>query len=108
MKGQVADFSLNSWRSHKLKRVVKATLGSEALAMDDALAEVEWIRALWHELLDPSSCVLDGSQDFEIASIRVRDHGTGAHVTDAKACLICSAGGQETLANAAERRSMSL
>ena len=102
MKGQAADFSLNSWRSHKLKRVVKATLGSEALAMDDALAEVEWIRALWHELLDPSSCVLDGSrlgdtesamvvrlpehnEDFEIASIRVKDDGTGAHVTDAKA-----------------------
>ena len=50
MEGKKAPFSLNSWRSHKLKRVVKATLGSEALAMDDALAEVEWIRALWQEI----------------------------------------------------------
>ena len=49
-----ADFSISSWRSHKLKRVVKATLGSEALAMDDALAEIEWVRALWHEVLNHS------------------------------------------------------
>ena len=31
MKGLEADFSINSWKSHRLKRVVKATLGSEAL-----------------------------------------------------------------------------
>eukprot|EP00913_Durusdinium_trenchii_P018599 g17477.t1 len=49
LNGARADFSINSWRSHKLKRVVKATLGSEALAMDDALAEIEWVRAMWHE-----------------------------------------------------------
>ena len=46
LKGHQAQFSINSWRSHRLKRVVKATLGSEALAMDDALAEIEWVRAL--------------------------------------------------------------
>ena len=96
-----ADFSLNSWRSHKLKRVIKATLGSEALAMDDALAEVEWVRALWHEVLDPSTSVLDGTrlgdaesamvlrlpehEDESVASVRITDQATGAHVTDAKA-----------------------
>ena len=29
LDGGLADFSINSWRSHKLRRVVKATLGSE-------------------------------------------------------------------------------
>ena len=53
MKGQRASFSINSWRSHRLKRVAKATLGSEALAMDDALAEIEWVRALWQEVMKP-------------------------------------------------------
>jgi len=103
LKGLRARFSINSWRSHRLKRVVKATLGSEALAMDDALAEIEWVRALWHEVLDPSTNVLDGArlgnqqsvlvmrtpEDREfsesVASIRVKDDEVGAHVTDAKA-----------------------
>ena len=98
--GKLADFSVNSWRSHRLKRVVKATLGSEALAMDDALAEVEWVRAMWHEALDPSSSVLDGTrlgdeqsllvmrmpEDEEKAkSIHIQDKEFGIHVTDAKA-----------------------
>ena len=103
LKGALARFSINSWRSHRLKRVVKATLGSEALAMDDALAEIEWVRALWHEVLDPSTNVLDGTrlgdeqsvlvmrtpEDREfaesVASVRVKDDTIGAHVTDAKA-----------------------
>eukprot|EP00913_Durusdinium_trenchii_P003672 g3399.t1 len=71
MEGNEADFSINSWRSHRLKRVVKATLGSEALAMDDALAEIEWIRALWHEIMDPSSCVMDRTRLGPEASVLV-------------------------------------
>lgn len=62
MNGELADFSINSWKSHKLRRVVKAILGSEALAMDDALAEIECVRALWHEILDTTSSVLDGAR----------------------------------------------
>ena len=58
-EGKVADFSINSWRSHKLKRVIKATLGSETLAMYDALTEIEWIRALWHEVMDRSSQIMN-------------------------------------------------
>ena len=58
LDGQKAAFSINSWKSHRLKRVVKATLGSEALAMDDALAEIEWLRAFWHEVMDPASTVV--------------------------------------------------
>ena len=86
--GKAAAFSINSWRSHRLKRVVKATLGSEALAMDDALAELEWIRALWCEILDPASCILDGARfgDNESAlAVRQTDDSESIHVTDAKA-----------------------
>ena len=99
MHGERADFSINSWKSHRLKRVIKATLGSEALAMDDALGEVEWIRALWHEVMNPSSSVMDGSrlgpepsamvvklpdeEPEDVRSIRVKDDRTGIHVTDA-------------------------
>ena len=97
LDGQKAAFSINSWKSHRLKRVVKATLGSEALAMDDALAEIEW---LWHEVMDPASTVMDGSrlgnedsilvvrlpeEAEDVRSIRINDRATGAHVTDAKA-----------------------
>ena len=94
-------FSINSWKRHRLKRVVKATLGSEAWAMDDALAEIEWLRALWHEVMDPASTVMDGSklgnedsilvvrlpeeEAEDVRSIRINDRATGAHVTDAKA-----------------------
>ena len=103
MKGEPADFSINSWKSHRLKRVVKATLGSEALAMDDALAELEWIRALWHEVMDPSSSVMDGTrfgeeqsvlvvriedeeeEEQNVPAIRIKDESESPHVTDAKA-----------------------
>ena len=68
--------------------------------MDDALAEVEWVRAMWHEALDPSSSVRDGTrlgdeqsllvmrmpEDEEKAkSIHIQDKEFGIHVIDAKA-----------------------
>ena len=36
-----------------MRRVVKASLGSEAQALDDALGELEWVRAIWSEMTDP-------------------------------------------------------
>ena len=100
LDSKLADFSINSWRSHRLKRVVKATLGSEALAMDDALAEIEWIRALWHEVMNMTTSVMDGTRlgdeksvlvmkmpedEENVRAIQIYDDGRGAHVTDAKA-----------------------
>ena len=57
MKGELAKISINSWKSHRLRRAVKASLGSEALAMDDGLAELEWIKALFCEIVVPGTCV---------------------------------------------------
>ena len=41
--------SLNSWRTHRVRRAVKAGLGSEALALDDDLAELEGLWAMYSE-----------------------------------------------------------
>lgn len=64
---------------------------------------LQWVRALWHEVMNPASSVLDGTRlgdqqsalvmrcpdDEEFsewaASIQIVDNGLGAHVTDAKA-----------------------
>ena len=62
--GALARVSLNSLRSHRLRRVVKASLGCEALAMDDGLSELEWLRAMYVE-----SCVPDSQQPATAAGL---------------------------------------
>ncbi len=54
-QGREAPFSLITWKSKRVRRVVKASLGSEAQALDDALGELEWVRAIWSEMTDPQS-----------------------------------------------------
>ena len=52
--------------------------------MDDALAELEWIR---REVMNKDSCVLDGARlggDESILAVRVKDDEPALHVTDAK------------------------
>ena len=44
-----APFSTMSWVSHKIKRVVGSTMAAESFSFSDALAEAEWIWALWQE-----------------------------------------------------------
>ena len=43
--------SILSWRSAKLKRRVSSTLAGEALAFNQALAEVEWIQLMIRDVL---------------------------------------------------------
>ena len=62
LKRKLADFSVNSWASRRVKRAVKASLGSEALAMDDALAELEWLRAMYSEVCVPNTSIADGTR----------------------------------------------
>ncbi|CAE7931245.1 GIP, partial [Symbiodinium necroappetens] len=70
MNEEIAKISVNSWKSHRLKRVVKASMGAEALAMDDALAELEWVRAMYTEAVKYDYCLHDldryGSQESVI------------------------------------------
>ena len=75
-KGELAKISINSWKSHRLRRAVKASLGSEALAMDDGLAELEWIKALFCEIVVPGTCVSDGTRygdDETVTVVRCKD-----------------------------------
>ena len=87
--GKLAMFSINCWRSHRLKRVVKASLGSEALAMDDGLAELEWLRAMFAESCVANSTVCDGSRFGpgldSIMIVRQQDDAESILVTDARA-----------------------
>ena len=53
MAGKLSPLSLICWKSHKLRQTVKASLGSEALAMDDGMAELEWLRAMHAEVCIP-------------------------------------------------------
>ena len=59
LAGKLARTSIMCWKSHKLRRVVKASLGSEALAMDDGLSELEWLRAMLAEVCVPEARVMD-------------------------------------------------
>ena len=62
MDGELAPMSILCWRSHKLRRVVKASLGSEALAMDDGMSELEWLRAMYAEVCVPEAAVTDAAR----------------------------------------------
>ena len=77
--GALAMFSIICCRSHRPRRVVKASLGSEALAMDDGLAELEWLRAMFAESCAENSTICDGSRfgpDLEsIMIVRQKDDG---------------------------------
>ena len=87
MNEEIAMISVNSWKSHRLKRVVKASMGAEALAMDDALAELECVRALYTEAVKCDYCLHDldryGSQESVITVRLPEDDDQSIIVTDA-------------------------
>ena len=82
--------SILSWRSAKLKRRVVSTLASEALALDQALGELEWLQIMhrdvmyndvnrrnWRESILPFQAVM--KEDCEL-----RDRLSQCNITDAK------------------------
>ena len=85
--GALAKFSINCWRSHRLRRVVKASLGSEALAMDDGLAEFGF--AMFAESCVENSTISDGTRFGpgldSLMIVRQRDEAESILVTDARA-----------------------
>ena len=108
--GALARFSINCWRSHRLRRVVKASLGSEASAMDDGLAELEWRRAMYAESCIPDSTICDGTRfgpDLDsVVVARKKDNEESFMVTDARALYDLSTDAVEPLAYAAGLRLM--
>ncbi|CAE7830815.1 RE1 [Symbiodinium sp. CCMP2592] len=89
LDGAMAQTSIICWKSHKLRRVVKASLGSETLAMDDGLSEMEWLRAMYAEICIPEARVMDMSRygtDESVVAVRQPDcEDDTVLVTDARA-----------------------
>ena len=89
MDGELARTSILCWKSHKLRRVVKASRGSEALAMDDGLSELEWLRAMHAEICIPEAEVMDATRygpDLSAVAVRQPDpEDPTIMVTDARA-----------------------
>ena len=53
-ENKAAPVALVSYKSHRLPRLAASTLAAETQSMSEALAEVEWIRGLFEELVEPS------------------------------------------------------
>ena len=43
--------TLVSWRSHRVIRVVASASAAEAMGLSEAIAQGDWIRALWSEVV---------------------------------------------------------
>ena len=92
LDGQLAPFSVLIWKSHRLKRVVKASLGAEALSLDDGLAECEWARALWYEFMSRGASLSSASLFGTAETVVVVRAPEGA----AETCVVTGAGGLPT------------
>ena len=46
-----APVTLVSWKSHRVKRVVTSASAAEAMGLSEAIAQGDWVRALWSEVV---------------------------------------------------------
>ena len=51
LEGMAVPVTLVSWRSHRVKRVVASTSATEAMGLSEAIAQGDWIRAQWSEVV---------------------------------------------------------
>ena len=51
LEGMAAPVTLVSWRSHRVKRVVASDSAADAMALSEAIAQGDWMRALWSEVV---------------------------------------------------------
>ena len=51
LEGMAAPVTLVSWRSHRVKRVVTSASAAEAMDLSEAIAQGDWVRALWSEVV---------------------------------------------------------
>ena len=51
MERMAAPVTLVSWRSHRVKRIVTSASAAEAMGLSEAIAEGDWVRALWSEVV---------------------------------------------------------
>ena len=46
-----APVTLVPWRSHRVKRVVASASAAEAMSLSEAIAQGDWVRALWSAMV---------------------------------------------------------
>ena len=51
LEGLAAPVTLPSWRSHRVKRVVATASVADAMGLSEAIAQGDWVRALWREVV---------------------------------------------------------
>ena len=51
-EGMAAPVTLVSWRSHRVKRVVASASAAEAMDLTEAIAQGDWMCALWSEVFE--------------------------------------------------------
>ena len=51
LAGLGAPVTLVSWRSHRVKRVAASASAAEAMGLSEAIAQCDWVRALWSEMV---------------------------------------------------------
>ena len=51
LEGMAAPVTLVCWRSHRVKRVVASDSAADAMALSEAIAQGDWMRALWSEVV---------------------------------------------------------
>ena len=51
LAGRAAPVTLVYWRSHRVKRVVASASAAEAMGLSEAIAQGDWVSALWSEMV---------------------------------------------------------
>ena len=51
LEGMAALVTVVSWRSHRVKRLVTRASAAEAMGLSEAIAQGDWVRALWSEVV---------------------------------------------------------
>ena len=51
LAGLAAPVTLVSWRSHRVKRVVASASSAEATGLSEEIAQGDWVRTLWSEMV---------------------------------------------------------
>jgi hypothetical protein len=88
---KAAPFALVSFKSHCLKRKCASTLSSESQSMSEALAEVEWIRGVYEELINPKFDIVNWASRTRHRGLLVAGRSADPNRELSKVLTICDA-----------------
>ena len=86
-----AAFALVSYKSHALKRKCPSTLAAETQVMSESVAEVEWIRGLYEEMVNPKFDMVNWSNRTRNRGLLVAGRSQDPNRELAKVLTICDA-----------------